>query len=239
MKKKSLKVGVLGAAGRMGQEIGALLTTLEGVEPFLGVDSAAKIPGFKNSAKKAEGPLAADVDVWIDFSSPEGLEKFLALPLKEPLVSGTTGISEKHKKALEKAGRKRPVLWASNMSVGVALLSKAMEVLSDAKGFDFQIEEFHHRHKKDKPSGTAITLQQKLNQVIGEKAPEPLAIRGGGIFGVHKVWAMSEEETLLFEHTALNRRVFASGAIRAAKWIVNQRPGVYRISDLFNHSRKS
>jgi 4-hydroxy-tetrahydrodipicolinate reductase len=118
------------------------------------------------------------------------------------------------------------------MSLGVAALAKAIQSLETLKNFDFQVEEFHHSKKKDSPSGTAIFLQSKLEKTVGKKCPHPLSIRGGGIFGVHKIYAMSENEVLCFEHTALNRKLFADGAVTAAIWISSQKKGLYDIQDL-------
>ena len=99
--------------------------------------------------------------------------------------------------------------------------------------FDFQIEELHHNRKKDNPSGTAITLQNELAAVTKTQPPKPIGIRGGGIFGVHKVWAMSDEEVLCFEHQALNRTVFARGAVRAAQWLVKKKKsGLYSMKEV-------
>ncbi|MNT06765.1 4-hydroxy-tetrahydrodipicolinate reductase [compost metagenome] len=106
-----------------------------------------------------------------------------------------------------------------------------MKVFSAIQGFDYQIEEFHHNKKKDKPSGTAISLQENLEKAVGRKLPEPLAIRGGGIYGVHKIYAMSDEEVLMFEHSALNRAVFAKGAVEAAMFLAIQTPGLSAIRD--------
>jgi 4-hydroxy-tetrahydrodipicolinate reductase len=118
--------------------------------------------------------------------------------------------------------------------LGVAVLTEAIRVLGKLKGADFQIEEFHHNKKVDKPSGTALWLQEALEKVVGKSIPEPLAIRGGGIFGVHRVHAMTDEETLTFEHQALNREVFARGALVAAKWIKNRPAGLYKMTDVLS-----
>ena len=118
---------------------------------------------------------------------------------------------------LTKAAESCPVLWSANMSLGVnfvAELIKSLSVLEE--DFDFQIEETHHRHKVDKPSGTAILLQESLQAKLKKTLPEPLSVRGGGVFGIHKLMAMSEEETITIEHVALNRKVFAKGAVKAA-----------------------
>lgn len=231
---KKWKVGVLGAGGRMGREIAAILSEEKTLQAYLGVDSSGEIQGFTKKAKSVKDPAAKDVDVWIDFSSPKALTELLNARPTAAVVSGTTGIDGKIKSHLKRQGARGPVLWSSNMSIGISLLMQAMKSFAHAHGFDFHIEEVHHRHKKDSPSGTALTLKESLEEVIGEKIPAPTSIRGGGVFGIHKVWALSPEESIVFEHTALNRTVFARGAVCAAKWIVNQPAGVYRMSDVFN-----
>ena len=118
------------------------------------------------------------------------------------------------------------------MSMGIHILLNALNSLEGSVGFDFQIEEFHHRYKKDKPSGTALLLQNKLATIVGKKLQTPVSIRGGGIFGIHKVWAMAEAETISFEHQALHRQVFARGAVQAAIWLSQQKPGLYSLQNL-------
>lgn len=223
----------------MGQEIARLLEEDPGLTPYAGVDRSGRASGFEVVLPSFEGPGLEKVDLWIDFSLPTAFDGILdhCIKNKKPLISGTTGLSEKQKKRLLSASKKIPLLWSSNMSLGVAVLAEALGVFSKLKGFDFQIEEFHHRRKLDKPSGTALTLQEVLKSAVGPGVPEPLAIRGGGVFGVHKVWAFSEEETLMFEHQALNRAVFARGALTAAQWIHGKKPGLYRIRDVLFRAR--
>jgi 4-hydroxy-tetrahydrodipicolinate reductase len=100
------------------------------------------------------------------------------------------------------------------------------------EGFDLQVEEVHHIHKKDRPSGTALRIQAEIENAVGRKLPEPVAIRGGGVFGIHRIFAMSADETLTLEHSALNRLVFARGALRAAHWLVLRSPGLYTIENV-------
>lgn len=176
------------------------------------------------------------VDAIIDFSSPDLLDLAAkwAMDHGKPLVTGTTGLEGEHFLLLQEASRVVPVLWAPNMSLGIAFLEYVCKNMMELSHYNFQIEEIHHNQKKDKPSGTAILLQNALKQSLGENAPpEPISIRGGGVFGVHKVYIMGDEETLTLEHQALNRRVFARGALKAAAWIVNQEdPGMYTISQV-------
>lgn len=227
---KKIKIGLFGSAGRMGKEISAVIEANPRCDLVY-----APLRGEKWDEKKA-----STVDVWIDFSSPEALKDVLkkAAEHRTPVVCGTTGFSKKEKDLLQKYSAKFPVLWSSNMSLGVAVLNEALKSLSAISHFDFQIEEIHHNRKKDRPSGTAITLQENLEKAVGKKLPDALAIRGGGVFGVHKIFAMSDEEVLTFEHTALNRTVFAKGAVQAAEWLVKQKPGLYQIRDVLFGKKK-
>lgn len=237
--KKRLKVGVVGASGRMGQEIAKILQETEHCELFLAICRSSSLAEYTYTREKPACAEAAEVDLWIDFSSPEVLSELLKTAVKHqtPVASGTTGLTEKNQQALKKASQKIPILWASNMSLGVAVITEALEVFSRIPQFDYQIEEFHHIRKKDKPSGTAKSLQEKLQTVLKRELPEPLAIRGGGIFGIHKVHAMSEEEHIVLSHTALNRAVFARGAVEAALWLYSKKKGFYSMRDvLYNEA---
>lgn len=220
---------ILGAFGRMGCELRNVLSGQKTVE----VDRSGR--GDVSDLSEIKKPAGS---VIIDFSSEEGLLAAIdfAVANKLPLVSGTTGISAKAHKALETAAKKIPILWAPNMSLGIYILRKCIaHMRALAEDFDFQIEDFHHKHKKDAPSGTAKILQKDLIEAVGKKVPEVVSVRGGGIFGVHKVIAMSDEEVITFEHEALNRAVFAKGAVVAANWLVKQKAGHYRFEDVFEN----
>lgn len=221
---KKIKVGLIGAQGRMGQEITKVIAVSSQCELFYAF----------NRDDVWDDQKAAAVDVWIDFSEPDALQNNLQKIVKHkvPFVCGTTGLSQADQELLNQYGKEIPVLWSSNMSLGVAVLNEAIKSLSAIAHFDFQIEEIHHNKKKDKPSGTAITLQENLQKTVGKTLPEPVAIRGGGVFGIHKIYSMSDEEVLIFEHNALNRTVFAKGAVKCAEWLVSQKPGRYEIRDV-------
>jgi 4-hydroxy-tetrahydrodipicolinate reductase len=218
----------------MGREILELIQNSQSLSPELGIDRSGGVLGFQVSRKKLDSKDFKNIDVLIEFSVADSFAPVLEFCLqnKIPLVSGTTGITAKDQKLLVKAGQKIPVLWSPNMSLGVATLVRALEAFKAIPHFDFQIEETHHRLKKDKPSGTGLLLQNKLQEVVGRKLPEVLAIRGGGVFGVHQVHALGDNETLIFEHRALNRKLFAEGALTAARWLSGQKAGLYSLSDL-------
>jgi 4-hydroxy-tetrahydrodipicolinate reductase len=226
--QKKLKFGILGSSGRMGLEVKRLLE-----ENGFSLSVQINSDNFQSFLKEKQ---KVQVDVWIDFSTPKVLNEFLDYlgRYPAPLVSGTTGISSDLSDKLKKAAKKAPIFWAPNMSIGVALVAKMLEGFSQFDEFDFQIDETHHKHKKDKPSGTAIFLQKKLQDVVGrKKLPEPLSTRGGGVYGVHRIQALSEEEVISIEHTALNRRVFAKGALWAAHKIVGYKAGYFEMKDFF------
>ena len=228
------RIAIVGISGRMGQELCSLASEF-GLNVTEGVSSKAPAHALPALVVTDVQSLRDDnVDVVIDFSLPELTERVAqwCANHRKPLVSGVTGITDDHRSVLAATAKVVPVLWAPNMSLGVAVMAKMLNSLSHLEGFDFQIEELHHTKKKDRPSGTALFLQEKLKEAVGNDVPAPLAIRGGGIFGIHRVWAMGEEEMITIEHTAMNRRVFARGALRAACWIRAQKAGLYRMQDV-------
>jgi 4-hydroxy-tetrahydrodipicolinate reductase len=231
---KKIRLAVFGASGRMGYEITQLILNSKTFSPALGIIRGREADGYLKTTNKLEAKDFKDIDVLIDFSVAEAFSEVLKFAVQNgiPLVSGTTGLSEKDLKALEMAKKKIPVIWAPNMSLGVATLERALEAFRSLEHFDFQIEETHHRNKKDSPSGTAKLLQKKMESVLKRPLPPALAIRGGGVFGVHQVHAMGENETLTFEHRALNRKLFAEGALVAAKWLAGRQKGLYTLQDV-------
>ncbi len=220
-----MKTVIVGRSGRMGKEIEAVasefgLTIVGGVGREAGLAKClAATPG---------------VEVVIDFSLPVATDEVLKACVQAgvPLVSGVTGVSENDRVLMKKASEKIPILYSANMSLGIQILAKALESLKGVEGFDLSMEEFHHRHKRDRPSGTALLLDDELQKRVGRRAGEIVSLRGGGIFGEHRIYAMSESEVLTFSHQALNRAVFARGACRAARWIVGRSPGLYSLADL-------
>ena len=233
--KKIMKIGVVGAGGRIGDELLKLIKQNASFEPTLGIGK--KSAGFVFNASSFGEVKSTDIDVLIDFSSPKLFVDSLEFCKinKIPFISGTTGLSVDHQEMLKTAGSVIPLLWSPNMSLGIAALKKAMGVFKKTAHFDYQIEEWHHKNKKDSPSGTAIYLQNELESVIEKKCPPTMVMRAGSIFGVHKVYAVSEEEMIVFEHTALNRTVFARGALVAASWLLNQtKKGVYTMDDVIS-----
>ena len=251
-----IKVGIHGSTGRVGRLLienlkndkKAKISVLHAIEEF-----SFEVPKgvlVTNDTKT----LLENADVVIDFTLPNGTQSLLECAINEvakPLIIGTTGLNPHQHNLIKELSQISPVLYATNMSLGVAVLNKlaylASEVLSD---FDVEIVEMHHRHKKDAPSGTALTLGESVanarglildevrvsgrNGNIGERSKDEIAImalRGGDIVGRHTVGFYNDGEFIELNHTARSRDTFAKGAIRAAKWIVSKEPKLYSIND--------
>jgi len=250
-----LNVGIYGANGRVGR----LLIEDLGSEETLSLSTIYVRKEFNGTLPEGTlvtndlGTFIEACDIIIDFSLPEAAQALTEALLKspKPLVSGTTGLSVHQLNLLKELSDLAPVLYATNMSLGVALLSKLVNLASKTlDGFDIEIVEMHHRHKKDAPSGTALTLAESAaagrdlsldsvrvsgrNGNIGERSSDEIAVmalRGGDIVGRHTVGFYNDGEFIELNHTATSRNTFSKGAIRAAKWLKDQSAGLYSISD--------
>lgn len=252
-----LKVGILGSTGRVGN---LLIDDLEKDELFC-VGSVHVFNKLKRTlpdeviVTNDMQTLLNGSDIIIDFSVPNATEELLSIIIQngtgKPLVIATTGFNEHQKNLLIEASKIVPILYATNMSLGVAVLNKlvaiAAKTLSD---FDCEISEQHHRNKVDSPSGTALTLAEyaakarglKLDKVrvsgrdgiIGTRTKDEIAVmslRGGDIIGRHTAGFYNDGEFIELNHTATARNTFSKGAIKAGKWLVNQEIGLYSIND--------
>jgi 4-hydroxy-tetrahydrodipicolinate reductase len=256
-----VRIGVLGAGGRMGQAIVAEVQAAPdcwlagGVErpghPLCGSVIGDGLVVCANAA-----PVAHKADVLIDFSSPEALEANLraALDSGTALLVGTTGLGADHHRALDDAARSIAVLQAANTALGVTLLAALVRKAAQALGSDWDIEiaELHHRHKVDAPSGTALVLGEAAaagrgarldalrlpphTATSGARAAGGIgfaASRGGSSAGEHRVLLLGEGERIELVHIAENREIFARGAVRAARWLAGRKPGRYGMADMF------
>ncbi len=250
-----VKVGIVGSTGRMGKHL--IENTLEdealtlaGLHVF--DELKMDVPDDVLITNSMDALLEA-CDVIIDFSAPVATEALCEAALKNPtpLVVATTGFSEHQQNLLTEASKEMPVLYSSNMSAGIALLKQLVEQVSATlKDFDIEIVEQHHRHKVDAPSGTALTLAEfaakgrglDLDEVrvsgrdgqVGARTKDEIAVmalRGGDIVGRHTVGFYNDGEFLELNHTATSRETFSKGAIRAAKWLIDQPAGFYTIND--------
>ena len=238
----SLTILINGSKGRMGHAVA----------------DAAKDAGVTVGAAVDIGDdlkaALARCDAVIDFSSHAATRAMLeaAVALKKPVVLGTTGHAPAEKKELLALAAKVPCVWAGNFSVGVNLLFALTRRASAILGADYDAEviEMHHRFKKDAPSGTAARLleiileERKLSAealrhgrqgITGERKPTEVgmhALRGGDVVGDHTVMFAALGERVELTHTASDRGIFARGALRAAQWVVAQKPGVYDMQDV-------
>jgi 4-hydroxy-tetrahydrodipicolinate reductase len=174
-----------------------------------------------------------DFDVAVDFSLPEGFDAILGLCVARgtALVSGTTGLSAGQETSLTDAATRIPLAWASNFSLGVAVLHDLVERAARAlPGWDCDIVESHHTRKLDAPSGTALTLGAAAGQ--GGAVPHYASIRAGDIVGEHLVQFASAGERIELVHRAGNRDIFARGALHVAARIRGRAAGRYRVADL-------
>lgn len=222
-----IRLAVYGAAGRMG----ARICTLARDDPRF--DLVAQIdPAIDpTTARTADVSL----DVIIDFSSDEGARSATRFAIEHRLaiLVGTTGLSSQTLRAIDVAARSVPAMVAANTSFGVAVLThlatQAARLLGD--GYDVNLTEVHHAGKRDKPSGTALRIAERLGRDTGIELPADRihSIRGGDVVGEHTVEFAAEGERIRFCHIATNRDLFARGALRAAAWLHGQAPGLYTI----------
>ena len=222
-----MKIFVVGVRGRMGQEIAKLIRKNKQLTFVGGLarDPQGLIVNSFEDIKTAP-------NVVIDFSSPDLFRKTLewCLDHKVAFLSGTTGLTESDFKKLKSAGKKIPILWTANTSIGIQIMKDLLTSLPLPKTYKVQLTEWHHIHKKDKPSGTAIVLQNILDQKR-KQLPAPRSIRKGEIVGTHRLVLSSLEEEIEIEHKALKRAVFAKGAVEVAQWLKRQKPGCYQMED--------
>ena len=266
------RIGVLGAAGRMGQNfVQAIADTPQSTlgaateragKPEIGKD-AGPLAGIGETGVPltAGYPAAGDAEVWIDFTAPEATPSNLAAAAAAGagLVIGTTGLSDDTKAAIAETAKKIPIVFAPNMSVGVTLLCKLVTQAAKTlgEGYDIEIVETHHRHKRDSPSGTAL----RLGEVAAEATGRTLAndgvfsrhgdvgprtdreigmqtLRGGDVVGDHTVFFFGNGERVELTHKASSRQTFARGAVRAAVWLAEKRrrdpkaTGLYDMNDV-------
>jgi len=261
------KIAVVGAAGRMGRALVQAVATTEGLQ----LGGATEQPGSSligSDAGELAGagrlgvPIRASleqvldaVDMVIDFTRPAAtLEHLKACRAAgRAMIIGTTGFSEDDRQSIFAAAKEIPIVFAPNMSVGVNLCFKLLDVAARVMGGDADIEiiEAHHRHKVDAPSGTALRMGEVVaaalgrdlracavygrEGVTGERAREAIGfetIRAGDVVGEHSVWFATEGERVEIVHKASSRMTFARGAARAALWLTDRPAGCYDMQDV-------
>ncbi|MCA6072391.1 MAG: 4-hydroxy-tetrahydrodipicolinate reductase [Endomicrobium sp.] len=255
-----MRITICGAAGRMGQAIIAVAKAdpdiqIAGTLEYDGNEVIGTGDPIIASVKDLEKFLT-ETDVVIDFTNPESALKNLETAKKYnvPFVIGTTGFTQEQKKIISEIAKNVPVVFSPNMSVGVNILFKLVEeVAKKVPDYDIEIVELHHNKKKDSPSGTAAKLAEVAASALGEninnvgvygrhssnEAREKgeigvLSVRAGDIIGDHTVYFAGLGERIELTHRAHSRDTFAAGAVRAAKWAVGQKPGLYDMSNVLS-----
>ena len=262
-----VRIAVTGAAGRMGRVIIDAIHQTEGVA----LGAAVVLPGSTLVGSDAGemagiGPLGVPIcdsleaavdqfDLLIEFTLPEATEVHLDICRrhKKPMVIGTTGMSDAQRDGIAAVGEEIPVVFAPNMSVGVNLSFKLLEMAATVLGdeYDVEIVEAHHRHKLDAPSGTALGMGEVVAKALGrdlkscavygregrtgERDPKTIGfetVRAGDIVGDHTVMFAGIGERIEITHKASSRMTFAKGAVRAAAWLGDRGPGYYDMQDV-------
>lgn len=264
-----VRIAIHGAAGRMGQRLVALGSQDEQLRivaclehpshPLLGRDAGRVAGGGELDvplASELTDATAAEIDVIIDFSVPEGVDRVVALAVQQrkPLVLATTGLSEAQQHGVREAARNIPLVWAPSMGLAVNLAMKltsiaAAHLKSYGPGADVEIVERHHRFKEDAPSGTALRFGELVAAQLqqshhvhgrhgrpGARRRDEIgyhALRTGDNPGEHTIVFGMMGETLEITVKATNRDCYAYGALAAAKFLINKSPGVYSMDDVF------
>jgi 4-hydroxy-tetrahydrodipicolinate reductase len=241
-----IKIAVAGASGRMGQSI------IQSIE-----QSDKTTLGVTLDKGDELNSVIDQFDVLVDFTRPEATLDYLAVCIAtgKSMVIGTTGFDDAGLQMIKDAGTKIPVVFAPNMSVGVNLSLKLLEMAAKVIGeeSDIEIVEAHHRHKVDAPSGTALKMGEVVANALGrdlskcavygrEGIEKPRdrqtigfsTIRGGDVVGEHTVSFFMEGERVEITHKASSRMTFANGAIRASAWLQGKPAGLYSMQDILD-----
>lgn len=236
-----IKIGISGICGRMGKQILHLAKSSQNIKVLIGLERE----DHPDVGKTIEGLLISkdlqvikDCDCLIEFTNPKATVEHLALlvEFKKSAVIGTTGLTDKEQAKIKEVSASIPIVYAPNMSVGVNLLFKLIErCASLLKDYKVQVEEAHHIHKKDAPSGTAKKIAQIINaEGFGIKTEDIKASRIDEVVGDHRVIFESGMDKIELFHSAKTRDIFAAGALRAAEWVVGKAPGLYCMNDVLD-----
>jgi len=255
---KKINLAISGCLGRMGQQLIKSSKTNKNFKLVTLTENKVinkKISGIKLNINTDQA--FKNADVIIDFTIPNCTLDILkiASKLKKRVVIGTTGFTKKEEVLIKNFSKKIPILKAGNMSLGVNLLMYLTEIASKSLNDDYlsKVFEIHHKHKKDYPSGTALMLGQgiadgknkNLYNLIGKKFLNNRSfpygkkinfnsIRKGEIIGEHEVAFSSGKEIIKLNHKAFDRALYSDGALTAAKWLIDKKPGLYSMRNLLN-----
>lgn len=246
-----IRVLICGALGRMGANIREMLSGDGEAKAVCGVDPRGDMTG-EFPVYPSFDKVKEDIDVIIDFSSPAALSDELSYAIKNgvPAVIASTGYTPEQLEEIKAASEKVAIFRTANFSLGINLLCELVKKAAETLGekFDIEIIEKHHSQKVDAPSGTALMLADSANSAFGGSKPyvngrEGIvgkrgneigihAVRGGTIVGEHEVLFCGEDEIISLSHSARSKKVFAAGAIKAAKWLAGKKAGHYDMKDL-------
>lgn len=242
-----IRIGIAGACGKMGRRIGSLCLKDPEVELSAAVEASNSPEVGKDFGEILESgkmgllvtadleSALSEVDCLIDFTLPEATLGNLASCVKGkvPMVIGTTGMGEEGEEKIKSCSREIPIVFSPNMAIGVNVVFKIVAEAARALGKDFSIkvDETHHVHKKDSPSGTAKMIARVIKDSSGTE-PEIEAFRKGEVVGNHGIVFDSEFENIEIRHDAKTRDVFAAGAIEAAKFLAGKPAGLYSMTDV-------
>jgi 4-hydroxy-tetrahydrodipicolinate reductase len=248
-----IKVILSGSGGKMGQTVARLIANNPAFEVAAGLDQVQGGASFPTFARASDCTVKGDVV--IDFSHPAVFSSVLRFCVdnKIPFVSGTTGLTKEQTDELQNAAKSIPVFYGTNMSMGVFILNKLVKQATEYlyPDYDIEIIEAHHNLKVDAPSGTAKTLLNNVQSVVNELQPVynrqdksakragtevgMHSIRGGTIVGTHEVIFAGFNEMITVSHEAQSKDIFANGALKAAAFVVNQKPAYYTMEELVAH----
>ncbi|MFH1552317.1 MAG: 4-hydroxy-tetrahydrodipicolinate reductase [Candidatus Omnitrophota bacterium] len=242
-----VRIGISGACGKMGRRIAEVASKDLGVKISAAMEKSdipekGKDLGLVIGSAALGVEIVSDlekvcdgIDCLIEFSLPEGTLEHLEICRKKGLamVIGTTGLDAKDEDKIRQASSDIPIVFSPNMAVGVNLLFNIVREAARVLGRDFnvKIDETHHVHKKDSPSGTAKMIAKVITEASGADAPIE-AFREGEVIGNHGIVFDGEYEKLEIRHDAKSRDVFAAGAVKAAKFAAGKSPGLYSMADV-------
>ncbi|MDR5673799.1 Dihydrodipicolinate reductase [Halalkaliarchaeum sp. AArc-CO] len=254
-------IAVTGAGGRMGREVIELASDRNGVEVALAVNRSAvddvrdhPVRTVGGREDLAEALADTEPDVLVDFTAPAATVEYAeaCVAADVPIVTGTTGFDETDRERLDRASESVPVLVASNFSRGILALRRAVEEAVRAlPGYDVELTETHHNGKRDAPSGTAKTILEDVEAIVGDGEDAPGRVHGregdqprtageigvharraGDVTGEHELLLAGNREALELTHRAGDRGVFAAGALDAAAWLSEEEAGRYEFADV-------
>ncbi|MEO8767919.1 MAG: 4-hydroxy-tetrahydrodipicolinate reductase [Nitrosospira sp.] len=262
----TLNIAIAGSSGRMGRALLEAVARAPDMRLSAALDRAGSPYLMKDAGELIGTPcginIADDIgaalsgsDVLIDFTRPEGTLAYLAVCRAKniKMIIGTTGFSAEQKEELKVASKNISIVFAPNMSVGVNVTFKLLEIAAKVlnEGYDIEIIEAHHRHKVDAPSGTALRMGEVVAKVLGrnlsevavygreghtgERAPATIGfatVRGGDIVGDHTVMFAGIGERIEISHKASSRATFAEGALRAARFLMDKQSGLFDMQDV-------